>query len=105
MKCYKMQGVTDLPPLQESRPLGFKEIRKLGSMVVFTLPSCFCFSVVAPLDLEVHDGAASSVSLSLIQNADGPLTVRQIRLEVNGLVIYVLIKIRLVWDLETLREL
>ena len=20
MKCYKMQGVTDLPPLQESRP-------------------------------------------------------------------------------------
>ena len=61
--------------------------------------------MVAPLDLEVLDGAASSVALSLIQNADGPLTVRQIRLKVNGLVIDVLVKIRLVWDLETLPEL
>ena len=66
---------------------------------------CFCFSVIAPLDLEVLDGAASSVSFSLVQNADGPLTVGQIRLKVNGLVIDVLVKIRLVWDLETLPEL
>ena len=66
---------------------------------------CFCFSVVAPLDLEVLDGAASSASLSLIQNAGGPLTVSQIRLKVNGLVIDVLVKIRLVWNLETLPEL
>ena len=109
MKCYKMQGVTDLPPYKNLVPeipkLGFKEIRKLGSKVVFTFPGCFCFSVVAPLDLEVLDGAASSVSLSLIQNADGPLTVSQIRLKVNGLVIDVLVKIRLVWNLETLPEL
>ena len=108
--CYKMQGVTDLPPpyknlVPEIPKLGFKEIRKLGSKVVFTFPGCFCFCVVAPLDLEVLDGVASSASLSIIQNADGPLTVIQIRLEVNGLVIDVLVKIRLVWDLETLPEL
>ena len=104
-----MQGVTDLPPYKNLVPeipkLGFKEIRKLRSKVVFTLPSCFCFSVVAPLDLEVLDGAASSVSLGLIQNADGPLTVSQIRLKVNGLVIDVLVEIRLDWNLEALSEL
>ena len=61
--------------------------------------------MVAPLDLEVLDRAASGASLSLIQNADGPLTVSQIRLKVNGLVIDVLVKIRLVCNLETLPEL
>ena len=61
--------------------------------------------MVAPLDLEVLDGAASSVSLSLIQNANGSLAVGQIGLKVNGLVIDVLVKIRFVWNLETLPEL
>ena len=109
MTCYKMQGVTDLPPYKNLVPeipkLGFKEIRKLGSKVVFTFPGCFCFSVVAPLDLEVLDGAASSASLILVQNTDGPLTVGQIRLKVNGLVIDVLVEIRLDWNLEALSEL
>src|SRR3954466_2623725 len=104
-----MQGVTDLPPYKNVVPeipkLGFKEIWKLGSEVVFTFPSCFCFGVVAPLDLEVLDGAASSVPFSLIQNTDRTLTVSQIRLKVNGLMIDVLVKIRLIWDLETLPEL
>ena len=54
-------------------------------------PGCFCFSVVALLDLEVLDGAASSASFSLVPNADGPLTVGQIRLNVNGFVIDVLV--------------
>ena len=61
--------------------------------------------MVAPLDLEVLDGAASSASFSLVQNTDGPLAVGQIRLKVNGLVIDFLVKIRLVWNLETLPEL
>ena len=68
-------------------------------------PGCFCFSVVAPLDLEVLDGAASSASFSLVQNTDGSLTVGQTGLKVNGLVIDVLVKIMLVWNLETLPEL
>ena len=61
--------------------------------------------MVAPLDLEVLDGAASSVSLSLIQNADGPLTVSQIRLKVNGLLIDALVEVGLVRMLETLPRL
>ena len=97
--CYKTLGVIDLPLTRISSPRFLNEalkwIRKLGSKVVFMLPCCFCFHVVAPLDLEVLDGAASSVSLSLIQNADGPLTVGQIRLKLNGLVIDVLVEIRL----------
>ena len=101
--------MTDLPPYKNRVPeipkLGFKEIRKLGSKVVFTFPGCFCFSVVAPLDLEVLDGVASSASLSIIQNADGPLTVGQIRLKVNVLVIDVLVEIRLDWNFKALPEL
>ena len=69
------------------------------------LPSCFCFSVVAPLDLEVLDSAASSASFFFAQYADVPLTVGQIRLKVNALPIDVLVEIRLVWDLETIPEL
>ena len=84
---------------------GFKEIWKLESKVVFAFPGCFYFSVVAPLDLEVLDRAASSALLSLIQNADGSLAVGQIGLKVNGLVIDVLVKIRFVWNLKTLPEL
>ena len=61
--------------------------------------------MVAPLDLEVLDGAASSASFSLVQIADGSLAVGQIGLKVNGLVIDVLVKIRFVWNLETLPEL
>ena len=61
--------------------------------------------MVAPLDLEVLDGAASCPLLCFIQNVNGPLTVGQIRMKVNGLVIDVLVEIRLVWDLETLPEL
>ena len=61
--------------------------------------------MVAPLDLEVLDGAASSASFSLIQNADGPLTISQIRLKINGLMIDVLVEVGLVWNLGTLPEL
>ena len=61
--------------------------------------------MVAPLDLEVLDDVSSSASLSLVQNADGSLTVGQIRLEDNGLVVNILVEIGLVWNLETLPEL
>ena len=67
-------------------------------------PGCFCFSVVAPLDLEVLDGAALSTSFFFIQYADGPLTVGQITLKVNGLVIDVLVETGLVRKLETFPE-
>ena len=101
--CDRPTPYKNLVP--EIPKLGFKEIRKLESKVVFMFPGCFRFSVVAPLDFEVLDGAASSASFCFIQDADGPLTVGQIRLKVNGLVINILVEIGLVWNLETLPEL
>ena len=73
-----------------------------GSLHVLIL---LLFPSGTPLNLEVLDGVASCMMLCLIQDTDGPLTVSQIRLKVNGLVIDVLVKIRLVWNLETLPEL
>ena len=68
------QSVTDLPPYKnhvlEIPMLSAKEIRELGSKVVFTLLGCFCFSVVSPLDLEVLHGAALGAMLAFIQDAN-----------------------------------
>ena len=97
------------PPYKNLVPkipkLGAKKVRKLISEIVFTLPLCFGFGVVAPLNLEILDGAASSESLCFIQNADWPLVIGEIRLKVNGLVINVLIRIGMTWRLETLPKL
>ena len=82
-----------------------KKIRELRSKIVFTLPGCFSFSVVAPLDLEVLDGAASGVMLRFIQNANWPLTISEVWLKVNGLMVYVLVVVGAVGNLETLPEL
>jgi hypothetical protein len=61
--------------------------------------------VVAPLDLEVLDGAASSATFCFIQDADWPLTISEIWLKVDGLMIDVLVEVGVVWNLETLPEL
>jgi hypothetical protein len=47
--------------------------------------------VVAPLDLEILDGAASSMTFCFIQDADWSFVVGQIWLKVDGLVIDVLV--------------
>ena len=61
--------------------------------------------MVAPLNLEKLDGAASGATLGFIQNADRSLAVGKIRLKVNSLVINVLVKIGTVRHLQTLPEL
>ena len=61
--------------------------------------------MVAPLNLEILDGAASGATLCFIQNADRPPAVGEIRLKVNGLVVNVLVKIGTVWCLNTLPTL
>ena len=97
------------PPYKNLVPeiprLSTKKIRELGSKIVFSLPGCFCFSVVAPLDLEVLDGAASGATLGFIQNANWPLTISEVWLKVDGLMIGVLVEVRAVGNLETLPEL
>ena len=101
--------MTDLPPYKNLVPeiprLSAKKIRELCSKVVFTFRGCFCFSVVAPLDLEVLDGAASGATFSSIQNANWPLTISEVWLKVNGLMVDVLVEVGVVGNLETLPEL
>jgi hypothetical protein len=50
----KIQGVTNLSPLKESRPrdsrLANKEFGILGHQIIFTLPGCFFLRVVTPSD-------------------------------------------------------
>ena len=78
------------------------EIHTRGSVHV---PGCFCFGVVAPLDLEVLDGAASSTTLDFVQDTDRSLVISEVRLQINGLVVDVLIKICTVRRLKALPKL
>ena len=75
---------------------------KLRSEIVFTFPCSFGFDVVAPLNLEILDGATSGASLCYIQNADWPLAVGEIRLKVNGLVVNALARIGTTWCVKIL---
>ena len=97
------------PPYKNLVPeipkLGAKKVWKLRSEIVFTLPCSFGFGVVAPLNLEILDGAASGATLCFIQDADRLLSISVIWLEVDGLMVDVLIKIGMVWRLKTLPKL
>ena len=61
--------------------------------------------MVAPLDLEVLDGAASGSTLSFIQNVNWPLTISEVWLKVDGLMVDVLVEVGAVGYLKTLPEL
>ncbi len=88
------------------RSLAVGKIRlKVNRLVINVLVKIFCFGMVAPLNLEKLDGAASGATFYFVQNADRSLAVGKIRLKVNRLVINVLVKIRTTWRLETLPKL
>ena len=82
------QGVTDLPPLEESRPeiRGSREseIRELFLEIVFALPSSFLFREIGPLNLEELDSTLPCDTRTGIQNAKRLLTVSQVLVQVNG---------------------
>jgi hypothetical protein len=71
--------VADLPPLKESCPeirkLRLKEIRELAPKIILSLPSCFIFRVIAPLDLEKLDLAPSGESDGFFQDMNWSLTI------------------------------
>src|SRR3954464_6987926 len=100
--------VTNLPSLNEisSRDLkkkikdylGFKEIGKLRPDVIFSLPGSFFFSVVAPLNLEKLDASGSSGSERFFQNMDGYFRIRQVIVDLYGLMISVLENFGLLWN-------
>jgi hypothetical protein len=57
------------------------------------------------LDLEVLDGAASGATLRFIQNTNWPLTISEVWLKVDGLMVDVLVEVGAVGNLKTLPEL
>src|SRR3954470_23589178 len=91
--------VTNLPPLNkilsrdlkkdEKYYLGFKEIGKLHPDMIFSLPGSFFFSVVAPLNLEKLDASGPGGSKSFFQNTDGYFGIRQVIVDLYGVVINV----------------
>ena len=85
---YKARAVTILPPLQESRPeiLGLSEEGGIFlSKTCFSLPSGFLFGMVRPLNFEEFDGLVAGFPFCFIQDADRMLTVIQILLNVQHL--------------------
>ena len=82
---YQNGAVTTLPPLQESRPeiLGLSEEGGVFlTKTSFSLPSCFFFGMVRPLDFEELDGLVAGFPFRFIQDADRMLAVSQILLDV-----------------------
>ena len=87
---YQTGAVTILPPLQESRPeiLGLSEEGGIFlTKTSFPFPSCFFFGMVRPLDFEELDGLVTGLPFRFIQDADMMLTVSQILLDVQHLMI------------------
>ena len=83
---YETGAVTNLPPLQESRPeiLGLSEEGGIFlSKTSFALPGCFFFRMVRPLDFEKLDGLIMIFPFLFIQDVDRMLTVSQILLNVQ----------------------
>ena len=108
MFCYENQGVTDLPPLQESRPRNSQTRRgkeyenwTWGSLHVLIL---LVFPSGASLNLEVLNGVASCMTSCLVHVAIGVSRIGHIGQEVDGSVIDVLVETRLVRKLETFSE-
>ena len=87
---YQFWAVTNLPPLQESRPeiLGLSEEGGVFlTKTSFSLPCGFFFGMVRPLDLEKLDGLVAGFPLRFIQDADRMLAIGQVLLNVLCLMI------------------
>ena len=101
--------MTDLPPLQESRPRDYQTRRgkEYGNLIWGSLHVLILLLLPfgAPWNLEVLDGVALCMTSCLIQIAIGVSRVGHIGLEVDGSVIDVLVEIGLVRKSKTLPEL
>jgi hypothetical protein len=86
--CYRPS------PLKESRPeipkLRLKEIRELAPKIILSLPSCFIFRVIAPLNLEKLDLAPPGESDGFLQDTNRSLTISQVMVEINRAMVDVL---------------
>jgi hypothetical protein len=83
----KIQGVTNLSPLKESRPrdsrLASKELRVFSHQIIFTLPGCFFFGVMMPSDFAHSDSFPPGDSVCSLKNLCWLLYVGQVLLDLQ----------------------
>ena len=87
---YQTRAVTNIPPLQESRPeiLGLSEEGGIFlTKASFTFPGRFFFGMVRPLDFKELDGLVTGLPFRFIQDADRMLPVSSILLDVQHFMI------------------
>jgi hypothetical protein len=85
-KSYpQIQGVTNLSPLKQSRPLdsrlASKEFGILGHQIIFTLPGCFFLRVVIPSDFAHSDSFPPGDPVCSLENLRWLLYVSQVFLD------------------------
>ena len=100
----KIRGVTNLSPLKESRSrdsrLASKELRIFSHQIIFTLPSCLFFRVMAPSDFAHSDSLLSGDSVCSLNNLRWLLNIGQVFLDFETLHWQLLL-----WHRQTLLQL
>src|SRR3954471_23654014 len=100
--CYKPSPLQQnlVPRFEKGRKdyLGFEEIGKLRTDVIFALPGSFLFCVVAPLNFEKLDASDFGSSEGLFQNTDGYFGIGQVIVDLHSLVIDILEHFGLFWN-------
>src|SRR3954471_21728114 len=87
---YKLGLLQLYPPYKNLDPrfLSFrKEGRVLRSKTIFSFPGCFILRMMGPLDFQELDVLTTSFVLGFIKDTNRILTISQIFLEVESLVI------------------
>ena len=84
--------------------LGAKEVREFVSKVILAFPGGFFFRVVSPLDFVELDRAASGKANIFVKNLGRSITVSQVMVQVDGVVVNVLENFGLVGNFKTFPE-
>ena len=84
--------------------LGAKEVGEFASKVIFTFPSCFFFRMISPLDFVELDHASPGKTNILFKNFERSITIGQVIVQVDGVVVNVLENIWLVRNFRTLPQ-
>jgi hypothetical protein len=84
--------------------LGTKEVWELAPKIIFAFPSCFFLRVVSPLDFVELNRAPSGNTNIFLENLERSLTVSQVLVQVDGVVVDVFENIRLIRNFKTFPE-
>ena len=84
--------------------LGAKEVWEFTSKIIFTFPSGFFLGMISPLDFVELDGTSSGKTNIFFKNFEGPITIGQVIIQVDGVVVNVLENIWLVRNFKTLPQ-